>query len=514
MTHELRTPLTGVVGMTELLRGTALDVEQRDYVQAIGSSAEVLGALIGDILDLSKIDARQLVLECLPFDPRVLVRDVCDALGSGARAAGIELICDLDPTVPHRVLGDQLRVRQILSNLAGNAVKFTEQGQVLVRASVRPADAQPSRPHLLFEILDTGIGIAREKLPRLFERFRQADESTTRRFGGTGLGTTIARELTLMMGGTIGVESEEGTGSRFWIRLPLIEDLPPVPARAQRRLAGSKILLLERNAAYRDVAAGLLRREGADCVALAEPEDVELSECATMPFDLLVIADHPQGRDLVAARAQVMTTLGGSVPCLFLVYPGRRPTHDATPSPCLAKPYLPEDLVAAAEVLVGHTSTRGAGAVTDGTSSAPLGLQPVPNAERCRVLIAEDNEIAAKVITSFLGKMGFALTRVGDGKAALAEALSGGYGIAIVDLRMPELDGIGFAKRYRELAPDRPIPIVALTANASEDIKRDCLSGGMDAFLSKPVRPDELRQVMEAALRALPGADLQPTAIG
>ncbi len=129
-------------------------------------------------------------------------------------------------------------------------------------------------------------------------------------------------------------------------------------------------------------------------------------------------------------------------------------------------------------------------------------------------MIAEDNEIAAKVITSFLGKMGFALTRVGDGKTALAEALSGGYGIAIVDLRMPELDGIGFAKRYRELAPDRPIPIVALTANASEDIKRDCLSGGMDAFLSKPVRPDELRQVMEAALRALPGASLQPTAIG
>ncbi|RKT43573.1 ATP-binding protein [Thiocapsa rosea] len=511
MTHELRTPLTGVVGMTELLRGTRLDDEQRDCVQAIANSADILGALIGDILDLSKIDARRVVLEHIPFDPRSLVHDVSEALAMRAHSAGLELICDVDPDVPIRLVGDPLRLRQILFNLMGNAVKFTPTGEVRVSLSVRPPEAEQNRPHLLFEVVDTGIGIPPDKLPRLFERFRQADESTTRRFGGTGLGTTISRELTLLMGGAIGVQSEEGRGSRFWIRLPLIEDVAAVPSVPDGRLHGLRILMLEPNATCRALACAAFGREGAVCETPAKPADVGSAQIRGQRFDLLVIADHPQGRDLNGVRAQVETALGKAIPCLFLVYPGRRPALEEPKDTCLTKPYLREDLIAAAESRLGRNAIPADGAQA-GRSAPSLGLEPIADAARMRVLVAEDNEIAAKVITRFLAKMGFELTRVADGEAALAEALSGDYGIVIVDLRMPKLDGIGFARRYREQVPDRPIPIVALTANASEDVKRDCLSAGMDDFLSKPVKPEELRRALEAALQELPATSVQPPA--
>jgi two-component system sensor histidine kinase RpfC len=498
MTHELRTPLTGVIGMTNLLQSTPLSTEQREYVDSIAGSAEVLRALIGDILDLSKIEAHRLTLESISFDARAAILDVCNALQGQALAKGLELIIRVDPNVPSTVAGDLLRVRQILFNLLGNAIKFTHQGEVVVSVSARPAEDDLLRPHLLLEVTDTGIGIPREKLDAIFESFWQADDSTTRRYGGTGLGTTIARDLTRLMGGRIAAESEVGKGSRFCVRLPILRDVTCSPAQpvSGRPLAGSRALVYEQNATSRQLILEICADAGMDCQAADDIGRLSRMADGVQRPNLVIIADAPDRQDLQALLGLFHRVVGREVPHLFLTYRARRGDQQPDCPNCLNKPFLRDALVAQVERVLGRE--------IPGPSPEPLGDPSGPQTasgrsavQGARVLIAEDNEIAAKVISTLLAKQGVNVIRVRDGEEALRHARDERFDAALVDLRMPKLDGIEFTRAYRNTeAPGDHLPIIALTANAAEDAKVQCQEAGMDAFLAKPVRPQELTEMV------------------
>ncbi|EXJ14627.1 ATP-binding protein [Imhoffiella purpurea] len=491
MTHELRTPLAGLVGMVELLKTSRLDEEQRDYVRDIDAAANSLSMLIGDVLDLSKIEAGRLELETLRFDPRDPMREVCGVIESKALEAGLDLICRVGDSVPRQVVGDPLRVRQILFNLVGNALKFTPEGHVALTLDLRPPEAGVDAAHLLFEVEDTGIGIPADKLEILFEGFRQIGDSTTRRFGGTGLGTTISRNLARLMGGSIQVESREGLGSRFLVRLPLLDPVLSDPDSGTRLgLGGVHVLVDEPNPLQREVIVEALSSAGC---SVSCPSESERIESDPNPPDLLLIGDHPAGRDFEAALESARRILGGVPPILLLTYPGRRPLPRGRALSYLNKPFLPDDLLGRVRELMGHEPAGPPRRECEPASA----LTPIRSERSIRVLVAEDTDLAAKVLLAFLERMGVECDRFSDGETALRAALTGVYRLAIVDLHMPKLDGVGFAGRYRDLSAGRRLPIVALTASASEEAKRNCLEAGMDAFLVKPVRPQDLRETIE-----------------
>jgi two-component system sensor histidine kinase RpfC len=354
-------------------------------------------------------------------------------------------------------------------------------------------------PHLLLEVKDTGIGIPKAKLDQIFESFCQADDSTTRRYGGTGLGTTIARDLTRLMGGRIGVDSEVGRGCRFWVRLPLPREAMPAAAQEDDgpRLDGRRALVFENNATSRDLIMEICRNQGMECEPVLDIAHLSRMAGRTREVDLLIVADSPQPQDLDALLELFYRVLGADAPYLLLTYGARRADRQTDCVNCLNKPFLAEDLVRRVRQVLG--------ADAQDSDSEPGFEEPVlPDpADGPRILVAEDNAIAGRVITALLEKSGCRATLVRDGEEALVRARAEPFAMAFIDLHMPKVDGFAFARAFRSGEKEGArLPIIALTASAAEEIRTQCLEAGMTDFLGKPVNQRELSEMVRRYLEA------------
>ncbi|MDZ7829881.1 MAG: ATP-binding protein [Halofilum sp. (in: g-proteobacteria)] len=501
MTHELRTPLSGVIGMARLLDRTDLDDEQRKYVRSICSSADTLQALIGDILDLSKVDAGALQLDRERFDLREAILEVVHTLGRGALEKGVEPVCCIDTALPEFVTGDRVRFQQILYNLVGNAVKFTDRGRVSVEAHLLAADARIDRPHLEVMITDTGVGIPADRLDCIFDSFWQADTSTSREYGGTGLGTTIAARLVDAMDGYIDVESEAGRGSSFRVHLPLLSgepqaDAPPPPVR---RLVGRTALLFETEPKSLRALEEVCRSVGMHTMPCGgESEIEELSSEYTV--DVIVVADSAAGIDLAAVERKLRERCRTEAPALHMHYRGRI-MDPGTETARTHKPFHPVTLCRRMGDCIASAES-GTGECMDANVSAAGGQRSVG---AYRILVVEDDATNADMICILLRSWGHQVVLACEGSEAL-DALDGDtFDLLLVDIRMPGMDGTELTREIRRREGNaRRVPIVALTANVAEDTRTDSLAAGMDHFLTKPVDPEKLDGLLQGLQRGAP----------